>query len=42
MAIPPCNELAEELKNDVEIGELDIEEPNTPTMLSCKRCPFIC
>ena len=41
MAIPPCNELAEELKNDVEIGELDIEESaNTPVMLSCKGVPL--
>ena len=41
MAIPPCNELEKELVNDVEIGELDIEESaNTPVMLSCKGVPL--
>ena len=41
MAIPPCNELEKELENDIEIGELDIEESsNTPVMLACKGVPL--
>ena len=41
MAIPPCNELEKELENEVEIGELDIEESsNTPVMLACKGVPL--
>ncbi len=41
MAIPPCNELSKELENEVEIGELDIEEsPNSPVLLACKGVPL--
>ena len=41
MAIPPCNELEKELENEIEIGELDIEESaNTPVLLSCKGVPL--
>ena len=40
-SLPACSELAQELKNDVEIGELDIEEAvNTATILTCKGVPL--
>lgn len=41
MAIPPCNELSKEMENEIEIGELDIEEsPNTATSLNCRSVPL--
>ena len=40
-SVPACNQLSQELKNDFDIGELDIEEAvNTATMLSCKGVPL--
>ncbi len=41
MAIEPCNEISKEMKDDIEIGELDIEEsPNVATSLNCKGVPL--
>ena len=43
MAIPPCNELEKELENDIEIGELDIEEFQQYSSHAClQRCAIIC
>ena len=41
VAITPCNELSKEMENEIEIGELDIEEsPNVATSLNCRGVPF--
>ena len=42
MAIPPCNELEKELENDIEIGELDIEELAILSHACLQRCTIIC
>jgi len=40
-SVQPCTELSEELKDKVEIAELDIEEsPSTATMLNCRSVPY--
>jgi thioredoxin 1 len=41
IAIPPCKELSKEMENEIEIGELDIEEsPNVATSLNCRGVPL--
>ena len=41
ISVIPCNELSIEMKDEVEIGELDIEEsPNTGVELNCRGVPF--
>ena len=41
MSIAPCNEISKEMENEIEIGELDIEEsPNAATSLNCRGVPL--
>ena len=41
MSIEPCNEISKEMENEIEIGELDIEEsPNSATSLNCRGVPL--
>ena len=41
ISIEPCNEISKEMENQIEIGELDIEEsPNVATSLNCRGVPL--